>query len=67
MLNIFRSKFRIAISLVVCVLLTGVLGYRYIADYSWVDALYMTTITITTVGFGEVGPLNDVAKLFTVG
>jgi len=49
------------------VLLIGVLGYRYISDYSWVDALYMTTITITTVGFGEVGPLNDAAKLFTVG
>jgi len=67
MLNMFKSKFRIAILLVICVLLIGVLGYRYISDYSWVDALYMTTITITTVGFGEVGPLNDAAKLFTVG
>ncbi|PHS09768.1 MAG: potassium channel protein [Kordia sp.] len=67
MLNIFKSKFRIAILLVICVLLIGVFGYRYIANYSWVDALYMTTITITTVGFGEVGPLDDVAKLFTVG
>jgi len=67
MLNIFKSKFRIAILLVVCVLAIGIFGYRYIADYSWVDALYMTTITITTVGFGEVGPLNDTAKLFTVG
>jgi len=67
MLNIFKSKFRIAILLVACVLAIGVFGYRYIADYSWVDALYMTTITITTVGFGEVGPLDDTAKLFTVG
>jgi len=67
MYNIFKSKFKIAILFVIGVLLIGVFGYRYIADYSWIDALYMTTITITTVGFGEVGPLNDGAKLFTIG
>ena len=47
-------------------LLVGVLGYRYIADYAWVDAMYMTVITITTVGFSEVTPLNTEAKIFTI-
>jgi len=37
-----------------------------IADYSWIDAFYMTAITITTVGFGEVTPLEPEAKLFTI-
>ena len=36
------------------------------SDYSWIDALYMTVITITTVGFGEVEPLDDNAKIFTI-
>ncbi len=63
----FKSKFRIALSLVIIVLLFGVFGYRYIAGYNWVNALYMTVITMSTVGFSEVTPLNDQAKLFTVG
>jgi voltage-gated potassium channel len=37
-----------------------------IAGYEWIDAIYMTVITITTVGYGEVYPLTPEAKLFTV-
>jgi len=67
MIIIFKSKFRIALLLVISILLIGIFGYRFIADYSWIDALYMTVITISTVGFSEVAPLSNVAKLFTVG
>ncbi|PKA99377.1 voltage-gated potassium channel [Flavobacteriaceae bacterium MAR_2009_75] len=48
------------------VLLFGALGYRFIADYSWVEAFYMTIITVTTVGFGEIRPLSTEGKIFTV-
>ena len=37
-----------------------------ISGYSWIDALYMTVITMTTVGFGEVVPLDDQSKIFTI-
>jgi voltage-gated potassium channel len=37
-----------------------------IEDYSLLDAIYMTTIAVTTVGFGEVKHLSDAGKLFTV-
>ena len=67
MLNLFKSKFRIAIILIICVLSLGVCGYHYVVDYGWVDALYMTVITISTVGFAEVVPLDESGKLFTVG
>nr|WP_240315464.1 potassium channel protein [Aquimarina longa] len=50
----------------ITVIVIGVLGFRFFSDYSWVDALYMTVITMSTVGFGEVQPLDDNAKLFTV-
>ncbi|MDO1501237.1 potassium channel protein [Winogradskyella maritima] len=66
LLGLFRSKIYIAFTLLFLLLLVGVLGFRLIADYAWVDALYMTVITITTVGYGEVGPLDANAKLFTV-
>jgi len=67
MVIIFKSRFRIALLLVISILLIGVLGYKFIAYYTWVDALYMTVITVSTVGFSEVAPLNNAAKLFTVG
>lgn len=48
------------------VIFFGILGYRFIADYTWIDAVYMTIITMATVGFKEVQPLDDTAKIFTV-
>jgi len=51
----------------ITIIIIGILGYHYLSDYNWVDAIYMTIITVTTVGFGEVQVLNDIGKLFTVG
>jgi len=42
------------------------MGYILIEGYSFIEALYMTTIAITTVGFGEVKPLSDTGRLFTI-
>lgn len=66
MIRLFRSKIYLAISLLALALLIGVFGYHYLADFGWLDALYMTIITVTTVGFKEVQPLDDQAKLFTI-
>ena len=66
MLRLFRSKIYLALTLMVSVLLMGVLGYRFLSDLSWIDAFYMTIITVTTVGFGEVVPLGPQGKIFTV-
>ena len=44
----------------------GILGYRFISGYQWLDAIYMTVITITTVGFAEVNPLDTQSKIFTI-
>ncbi|RMB56279.1 potassium channel protein [Dokdonia sinensis] len=65
-LRLFRDKIFTAIFLLVSTLAIGVLGYKYVAGYDWVDAAYMTVITITTVGYGEVNPLTPEAKIFTI-
>ena len=66
LLNIFRSRIYLATGLTLLVLTTGVLGYRFISNLTWLDAIYMTAITVTTVGFSEVGPLDTEGKIFTV-
>ena len=66
LIKFFRTKIYTAITLLVVLLLIGVVGFKMMKDYTWVDALYMTVITITTVGYGEVHPLDPTAKIFTV-
>ena len=66
LIKFFRTKIYTAITFLVILLLIGVVGFKIIAEYTWIDALYMTVITITTVGYGEVHPLDPTAKVFTV-
>ncbi|HFS68100.1 MAG TPA: potassium channel protein [Flavobacteriia bacterium] len=44
----------------------SVYGYMHFSNYSFVDALYMVIITMSTVGFGEVHPLSPTEKIFTI-
>ncbi len=44
----------------------GTLGYVLIEGFSVLDGLYMTIITLTTVGFGEIRPLHEHGRLFTI-
>ncbi|GIX07094.1 MAG: potassium channel protein [Candidatus Poribacteria bacterium] len=48
------------------IVLGGTIGYRLLEGLSPLEALYMTVITITTVGFGEVRPLSPEGRLFTI-
>lgn len=60
------SRIYKAVFLFLSVIAIGVIGYSHFFGFSIVNGLYMAVITISTVGFGEVQPLNDNAKLFTV-
>ena len=44
----------------------GTSGYMTLENWSFVDSFYMTVITVSTVGFSEVNPLDDSGKIFTV-
>lgn len=64
---LFRSKIYTALILLIVIFVVGVLGFKSVDGFSWIDAIYMTVITISTVGFSEVHPLDDQAKLFATG
>ena len=61
-----RQKLHVSITLVAIVLTIGVSGYMFISNESFVDSLYMTIITMSTVGFGTLHELNQTEKLFTI-
>jgi voltage-gated potassium channel len=44
----------------------GSLFYKLVEGWSWIDSVYFTMVTLTTVGFGDLHPTKDVSKLFTV-
>ncbi|MCT4616300.1 MAG: potassium channel protein [Marinifilaceae bacterium] len=59
--------FGFAIFFMLIAVVVGTIGYMIIQpEYTVVDALYMTVITLSTVGFGEVHTLSNSGKLFTV-
>ncbi|HVN63148.1 MAG TPA: potassium channel protein [Candidatus Binataceae bacterium] len=59
-------RFLIAIGGVVLLLAIGTAGYILIERMSFLDALYMSVITLSTVGFKEVQPLGSAGKIFTI-
>ncbi len=61
------KKFQLAMLLLATLILIGTLGLIMIENMDPLDALYMTIITLSTVGFGEVHPLHPAGRIFIVG
>ena len=58
------NRLYLALGLLGLSFLVGVGGFMMLEDYSFIDAFYMTVITASTVGFGEVHPLSDAGRIF---
>ncbi len=61
-----RHRLIIAFTVLTAILSAGVVGYMTIAGWSFFDALYMTVISLTTVGYGEVHVLSANGRIFTI-
>ncbi|MBI3088338.1 MAG: potassium channel protein [Candidatus Omnitrophica bacterium] len=59
-------RLRSALLLLLATFLIGVIGYQRIEGWNTFDALYMTVITLATVGYGETHPLSPAGRTFTV-
>jgi len=60
------APFRLPLILTVLVMLLGTMGYMVIDNFPLMDAIYQTGITFTTVGFGEIRPISDAGRIFTI-
>jgi voltage-gated potassium channel len=61
-----ETEFRGLLYLVLVVIGLGTLFYRGVEGWGWIDSLYFTVITLTTIGYGDLSPSTPGSKLFTV-
>jgi voltage-gated potassium channel len=60
------KKLTIAAGFLVGIIVAGIVGYMLIEGWNFMDAFFMTIISITTTGFSEVHPLDTAGRLFTI-
>ncbi len=67
--EVSNRTIQVGVGLLVFIVSVGTSGYYFIEGMSFLDSLYMTVITISTVGFKEAGqqPLSAGGKVFTIG
>ncbi len=48
------------------VIALGTVAYHFIENWTWLDSLYFSIITLTTIGYGDFSPQTDAGKWFTI-
>jgi voltage-gated potassium channel len=66
LLSRVRFRVRYAIGAIFLVITLGTLGYYFLEGWSFTDSLFMTVTTVTTVGYGEVHPLSQTGRIFSI-
>ncbi len=59
-------KKKILLSVIVAIILIGTIGFKIFEDLEWIDALYFTISTITSVGYGDITVKTRVGQLFAI-
>ncbi len=61
------GRLRIAIAALIAVFALGTVGFMVVEHWSLLDAMFMTMITLSTIGYGEVRPLDTPGRIFDMG
>ncbi len=64
--SVYESRILYAFVLFLITASVGTAGYHFLQGWSWSDGLYMTVITMTTVGYGETRELTQIGRAFTM-
>jgi voltage-gated potassium channel len=61
-----RRRLVFAAIIVVLMILIGASGFRYFEQFSWLDSIYTSTQTVTTVGYGDLAPTTAAGRMFSI-
>lgn len=59
------KRFRLILAVSLSVLLIGTVIFHHLEHWSWIDAFYFCSVSLTTVGYGDLTPKTDAGKLIT--
>lgn len=62
----FWSRLSVPIAVLIIILLVGTLAYHQVEGWRYLDSLYFTVITVTTIGYGDFVPQTDLGKILTI-
>ena len=60
------DRLKFVVILLTLIFLAGTLGFHFIEGWAYLDSLFMTLITITTIGYREIFPLSNAGKVFDI-
>lgn len=64
--KIFHRRLIYVFIIILLFLFGGATFYHYVEDWRYLDAVYFSAETMTTVGFGDITPHTDAGKIFTI-
>lgn len=64
--QISRRRLIIASIIVVSIIVTGGVGFKYFEQFTWLDSFYVAAQTVTTVGYGDLAPVSTGGRVFSI-
>lgn len=61
-----QPDFRMTLIIAIILLVSGTLFYSAVEGWRTLDAMYFCVMTLTTIGYGELQPVRDISKVFTM-
>ena len=61
-----QKRIYFSLAALLLIVLLGMIGYQVLEGWNWFDGLYMTVITLATIGYGETHPLSFAGRVFTI-
>lgn len=60
------DEYRDLLITTILIVLTGSIFYHFVEGWSYIDSLYFSVVTLTTIGYGDFSPQTDAGKIFTI-